>query len=186
MKQSIIITFLLFLFNFNSIAQKQVIDHNAYDGWKKIENAILSNDGRYVSYEITPHRGDGFIYLYDSEKDKLDSLPRGKGARFSHDGKLLVFKITPGFDTLRTCELDKVDKKKWPKDTLGVWLLEKDSLIKFAKIKSFELAEKGDLLSFVSEENKLDYEQVSSEHKKKKKHICKKKKKKDKTLLYKR
>jgi dipeptidyl aminopeptidase/acylaminoacyl peptidase len=185
MKQSIIITFLLFLFNFNSIAQKQVIDHNAYDGWKKIENAILSNDGRYVSYEITPHRGDGFIYLYDSEKDKLDSLPRGKGARFSHDGKLLVFKITPGFDTLRTCELDKVDKKKWPKDTLGVWLLEKDSLIKFAKIKSFDLAEKGDLLSFVSEENKLDSEQVSSEPKKKKKHICKKKKKKDTEEAYK-
>ena len=32
------------------LAQKRIIDHTVYDGWKKIENAVISNDGKYVAY----------------------------------------------------------------------------------------------------------------------------------------
>ena len=37
--------------------QKKIIDHTAYNGWKKNENQLVSSNGKYVSFEINPHRG---------------------------------------------------------------------------------------------------------------------------------
>ena len=110
------ISALLLLFSFVAFGQKKVINHTVYNSWKKNEQQKVSVTGRYISYEINPHRGDGWLYLYDTQKAKLDSFPRGKEARFTPNEQVLVFKIVPGFDTLRTFELTKIDKKKWPKD----------------------------------------------------------------------
>ena len=115
--------------------EKKIIDHTVYNDWKSLSHSKVSPDGNFLTYEIKPHRGDGYLYIYNVKTEKLDSIFKGTSASFSGNSGLIAYKITPGFDTLRTCELEKIDKKKWPKDTLGVWLLEKDSLIKFAKIK---------------------------------------------------
>ena len=157
-----------------ALTQKKVIDHTIYNDWKKIDNAIISADGRFVAYEMNPLQGDGYMFLYDQETGKKDSFPRAKEAQFSFMNDFIVFKITPGFDTLRNCELNKVDKKKWPKDTLGIYIFATDSLTKVAKLKSFKLAEKTGLLAYTIDDNKLE---SAVPGKKKKKHICKKKKK---------
>lgn len=148
--------FSLFLFiSFTSFSQKKVIDHTAYNDWKKLEAQIISNDGNYVSYTIKPLRGDGYLYIYNQKTNKLDSIPRGCNQQFSANSNFLVFKITPGFDTLRNCELNKIDKEKWPKDSLGIYFLATDSLLKISKLKSFTLPESGDWLSYISEYNTL-------------------------------
>lgn len=151
-----IFSLLLLLFiSQTAISQKKEIDYRAYNDWKKLEAHCISNDGKFVSYTIKPLRGDGYLYIYNQVKNKLDSIPRGYNQQFSGNSNFLVFKITPGFDTLRNCELNKVDKEKWPKDSLGIYLLEKDSLIKISKLKSFTLPEDGDWLSYTSEYNSL-------------------------------
>ena len=121
-----LISALLTLISCVAFGQKKVIDHTVYNSWKKNEQQKISVTGKYVSYEINPHRGDGWLYLYDTQKAILDSFPRGKEARFAQNEQVLVFKIVPGFDTLRNCELTKVDKKKWPKDSLGIYWIAKD------------------------------------------------------------
>lgn len=167
---------LLFLIPLVSLSQKKVLDHTVFNEWKKIERSAISTNGNYIVYEINPHQGDGYLYIYNVVTDKTDSIPRGKEAIISYDNSFVAFKITPGFDTLRKCELDKIDKKKWPKDTLGIYLFEKDTLIKIAKLKAFKLAEKSDLLAYTIDDNKLE---SKSPEKKKKKTLCKKKKKKE-------
>lgn len=132
-----------------------MIDPSVYNDWKKNENQIVSNNGNFISYEKNPLRGDGYLFLYDVEKQVLDSFPRGKEAKFSAESDYLVFKITPGFDTLRNSELNKVDKKKWPKDSLGIYLIQKDTLMKFPMLKSFSVGEEHNWLSFVIDENKF-------------------------------
>lgn len=132
-----------------------MLDYTVYNTWKKNEHQLVSNNGRFVSYEINPHRGDGYLYVYDIETAKSDSFPRGKDASFSCNSDYLVFKITPGFDTLRNCELKKIDKKKWPKDTLAIYLLELDSLIKIPLLKSFVLGEENNWLTYLKEDNNL-------------------------------
>lgn len=158
-------------------SQKKVINPSVYNDWKKNENQIVSNNGNYVSYEKNPLRGDGYLYLYNLETETLDSFPKGKEAKFSAESDYFVFKITPGFDTLRNCELNKVDKKKWPKDTLGIYIMERDTLMKFPLLKSFSVGEEHNWLSYVIDENKFKETPVESKKSSKKK--SKEKAKKD-------
>lgn len=146
-----------------------VIDYTVYDTWKKNEHQLVSTNGRFVSYEINPHRGDGWLYVYDIQTAKTDSFSRGKDAAFSFNSDYLVFKITPGFDTLRTCELKKIDKKKWPKDTLAIYLLELDSLIKIPLLKSFVVGEENNWLTYLKEDNTLTKSAVNKREKEVKK-----------------
>lgn len=149
MKNLLFVLFLLGLSN--AFAQKKVIDHTAYDEWKKIESQIISNDGNYVSYITKPLHGDGYMYIYNQKTTKLDSIPRAYQHQFSGNSNFLVFKISAGFDTLRSCELNKIDKEKWPKDSLGIYVLATDSLIKIGGLKSFSLAEEGDWIGYTVE-----------------------------------
>ena len=101
-------------------SQKKVIDHTCYNDWKRTEKQQISTNGNWVTYETVPARGDGYLYIYNVKRDKLDSFYRGKDAKIAFDESFVAFKVTPGFDTLRNCELKKIDKKKWPKDSTGV------------------------------------------------------------------
>jgi dipeptidyl aminopeptidase/acylaminoacyl peptidase len=143
--------------------QKKVIDPSVYNDWKKNENQLVSGNGNFISYEKNPLRGDGYLYLYNVKTELLDSFPKGKEAKFSSESDYLAFKITPGFDTLRNCELNKVDKKKWPKDTLGIYVFEKDTLMKFPLLKSFSVGEEHNWLSYVIDDNQLKEEKSGSE-----------------------
>ena len=142
------------LTSFITFSQKKVIDHTVYNSWKKLEGQIISNDGNFVAYTIKPHRGDGYLYIFNNKTAKLDSFPRGYKQQFSGNSNFLVFQITAGFDTLRKCELNKVDKDKWPKDSLGIYLLESDSLIKIPNVKNYSIAEIGDWVNYSLEKNK--------------------------------
>jgi dipeptidyl aminopeptidase/acylaminoacyl peptidase len=151
------------------LGQKNEINPSIYNDWKKNENQIVSANGNFISYEINPHRGDGFLLLYDIKNEKIDSFPRGKEAKFSFESDYFVFKITPGFDTLRTCELDKVDKKKWPKDTLGIYLFEKDTLLKIPLLKSFSIGKENNWLSYIIDENVIKQQKIEDVKSKKSK-----------------
>jgi len=95
----LIISFAVFVFNFVSGQQngKIPLDHSVYDSWKDIRNTIISNDGKWISYEINPQKGDGWLYLMNLETDRLDSVSRGYSALFSPNTDFLAFKIHPYF-----------------------------------------------------------------------------------------
>jgi dipeptidyl aminopeptidase/acylaminoacyl peptidase len=167
---------MLTFFCTNGYSQKKQIDHQAYDSWKKLEKHQVSPKGAWISYEINPLKGDGHLYLYDQKLEKLDSIKRGKEAALSFKEDFVAFKLLPGYDTLRNCELKKIDKKKWPKDTLCIRLLGKDSLIKIPKVKSFTISEESNLLGYLTEKSDKKVEL-------KKKKWFQKKKKSEKELV---
>ena len=35
-------------------AQKKPLDHTVYDGWQSIGEKIISNDGRWLAWTVTP------------------------------------------------------------------------------------------------------------------------------------
>jgi dipeptidyl aminopeptidase/acylaminoacyl peptidase len=137
----------------NGFSQKKQIDYQAYDNWKKLEKQQSTPSANWITYEINPLKGDGYLYFYNQKLNKLDSIKRGKDASISFKEDFVAYKLTPGYDTLRNCELKKIDKKKWPKDTLCVRFLTKDSTIKIPKLKSFTVAEESNLLAYATEKS---------------------------------
>jgi dienelactone hydrolase len=131
-----------------SLAQKKAIDHTVYNDWKSLKSAQVSNNGKFVTYEITPHRGDGYLYVYDKVAATLDSFPRGTKAKFSEESDYLIFTVTAGFDTLRQCELKKIDKKKWPKDSLYILRLDTKAKESFPMLKSVQTSPKGSWMAY--------------------------------------
>ena len=134
-----------------SWGQNKIIDHTAYPEWKRLEKQQFSQNDEWLTYEINPLTGDGYLHWYQSATGKHDSLKRAKDAQLDPNGQFIAWKVIPGFDTLRNCELNKVDKKKWPKDSLYIYLTTNDSLIKIPKLKSFQVTEDASVLAYLSE-----------------------------------
>ena len=146
---------LLFCFILLSVSiswgQNKIIDHKAYPEWKRLEKQQFSQNDSWITYEINPLVGDGFLHRYEIATGKHDSLKRAKDAQLDPNGQFIAWKVVPGFDTLRNCELNKVDKKKWPKDSLYIYLTASDSLIKISKLKSFNVCEDASVMVYLSE-----------------------------------
>ena len=123
--------------------KKRALTQKDYDSWKVLRNTQISNDGRWISYEVNPQKGDGMLYIYNREYQRYDSVARGYNAKFSADSKFMVFKIKPQQDTVLKAKLAKLKKEKMPKDSLGIYVLEKNDLTKIARVKSYRLPEKG-------------------------------------------
>jgi len=140
----------LFLCNYG-IAQKKIINHTAYEKWKKIERQVISNNGDWIAFETTPLKGDGFVCLVNLLTNKTDTFIRGKEPKFNASSNLLLVKIAPGFDTLRSCELNKVEKSKWPKDSLYILALDVQKSIKVAKLKQVKVSKEGGRIAFLTE-----------------------------------
>src|SRR5690554_4856944 len=149
-----------FLFlSINALSQKKIIDYTVYNTWKSLKNESISASGKYVAYEINPHRGDGILHIYNTETNEEALIPRGKKATFGHNEDIIAFTIHPGYDTLRTLELKKVKKEKWVKDTLGIYWLASDSLVKIPNVLSYKMGKKGNNLAYVTSEDTLKKEE---------------------------
>ncbi len=116
---------------------KKPLDHSVYDNWKSVTNEIISDDGQWVSYEINPQKGDGWLYLWNATNNKLDSFPRGYRAVLSPLSDFLVYRIKTPEAITRKAKKEKKKKDDLPKDSLGIFFMQKDTVLKFERIKSF-------------------------------------------------
>jgi hypothetical protein len=96
-------------------------------------------------------RGNPVLHLYYPATQKHDSILRGNNALIAFDESFVAWKMSPDYDTLRKRELDKVDKKKWPKDSLYIYNLSQDTIFKFDQIKQVQQAEEAPVLAFLQE-----------------------------------
>ena len=135
---------------FTSFSQKKKIDASAYDEWNRIENVHQSDKGEITTYEINPLEGDSQLYIESKSRTATKLIPRGGEAVISKNENFVVFKIAPQYDSIRQMKLDKVKKIKFPKDSLGIYWVATDSLTKYSNIASFEVAENGNWMAYLS------------------------------------
>jgi acetyl esterase/lipase len=167
-----------------SIAQQKKIplDHNVYLLWKNLKHQIISNDGKWVSYEKDPLKGDGWLFIYNMQTGKSDSVPRGCDAVFSPNSDYISFTIKQPEDSVRKAKLAKKKDDELPKDSLGIKILGTEKLVKIPGVKSFKVpAEKGSWMAYQFEkepEKKESKEKDTTAVKKDEKPKTDKKKKK--------
>jgi dipeptidyl aminopeptidase/acylaminoacyl peptidase len=143
---------------------KVPLSHTDYDHWKNLKNQHISSNGDWITYEVNPQKGDGFLYLYQVSTGKLDSVARGYQALFSPESEILSFNIKAQFDTIRKAKVKKIEKKDLPKDSLGIWNLKENSILRFAELESFKMPkEKGDWMAFLLKMPKEEKDSLASD-----------------------
>ncbi|HXR80226.1 MAG TPA: hypothetical protein VN763_04885, partial [Saprospiraceae bacterium] len=127
----------------------KVLDQQDYLTWKTIKDVQMSADGMYSSYRVVPGEGDPVLNIYVSNKKETTSIPRVSKSQFDYTANIVVGTITPFRDSLRALERKKVDKKKWPCDTLFVYYLENDSIVKTPYVTGYAVPSKlGGILAY--------------------------------------
>lgn len=116
---------------------KKVIDHSVYDNWKNIGRPQISDNGKWVTYEVNPQQGDGWLFIHNIETNRIDSVERGYSASFMPNSDVLIFKIKPQYEVTRKAKVDKKKPDEMPKDSMAVIILENYQVEKIARVKSF-------------------------------------------------
>ncbi|MEE4198755.1 MAG: prolyl oligopeptidase family serine peptidase [Bacteroidales bacterium] len=164
-----ILSFALLMLVFWGHAQegKKPLDFSVYDSWNYIENKGISNDGKWVFYESNPYHGDGKTVLYNTQTGEKTTINRAKDARFSPNDDYLVYKIYPYTDTVRALKLKKTDPEKIPEDSLGILVFEKNEIITFENLKSFDLPDRNSSWLAFLQTTKEANDTIKTEKKKK-------------------
>jgi dipeptidyl aminopeptidase/acylaminoacyl peptidase len=137
-----IFSFFLF-FPFLLLAQKKPLDHSVYDSWQSIGERMISNDGKWVVYTVTPQEGDADLFIQSTEGSNYKKqISRGYNAVITEDSRYVVFKIKPWYKETREARIKKKKPEDMPKDSIGIVELGKDDVFKVAKIKSYKTPEK--------------------------------------------
>lgn len=139
-----------------SLAQsKKPLDHSVYDGWQSIGVKIISNNGQWVAYTITPQEGDATLVVRNLRNNEEIAVPRGTSPVITEDSKYLFFTIRAPFQETRQARIKKKRPDEMPKDSMGVIELGKPGITRIPGVKSFKTPEKGNgLLAYLIDKPK--------------------------------
>jgi dipeptidyl aminopeptidase/acylaminoacyl peptidase len=143
--------------------EKKTLDFSVYDQWQSVSNTEISNNGIFLSYELVPFKGNSELEIFDAQKKQKHVFPRARYAQFSPNNNFVVFRIQPDADSVRQLKLKKVKSEKLPKDSIGIIILANQQQVKFAGLKSFQIAKKeSDWMFFLYDEAEKKEEKPDS------------------------
>jgi dipeptidyl aminopeptidase/acylaminoacyl peptidase len=143
---------LLLLIPVISFAQKKPLDHTVYDSWQRIDEKLISANGKFVAYTIALQEGDANLVIQSTKGNKLIEVARGYNVNITDDDKFVVFKIKPTYKQTRDAKIAKKKPDEMPKDSLGIYDVEQNKLEKIARVKSYKVPEKaGGWLAYLME-----------------------------------
>lgn len=126
-----------------SFGQKRPISYKDYDDWKSISSQEISLRGNVVIYTTKPLVGDPVLSVFTSKDGETKTFSRAQNGKIGYDENFVVFNKVNAYDSTRNLKLEHIPKKKWPEDTVEVFILNKDSLITFPQSSSYEIAPDG-------------------------------------------
>ncbi|MGQ8869586.1 alpha/beta hydrolase family protein [Myroides sp. TSA_177.3] len=123
--------------------QKKPLDHSVYDRWETIANKQFTSDGKAITYQIAQQEGDKTLVLQFLDQKKKEVFPRGEQAAFTADSKYIVFAIRPLYTDLKAVKNKKKKEDEIAKDSLAIYNLTQQTIVKIPQVKSFKLPQKG-------------------------------------------
>jgi dipeptidyl aminopeptidase/acylaminoacyl peptidase len=124
-------------------AQKKPLDHDAYDIWHRISGQALSDDGKWLVYQVVSEKEDPVVHVTSVASGTDITLDRAEAAQFTDDSRFLVFRINPAKKATEQAKKDKVKADQMPQDSLGILDLGTGQVtFRTEKVRSFKLPEK--------------------------------------------
>ena len=136
--------FLILLLPCYVFAQKKPMDHSVYDGWQSIGERLISSDGKWVVYTVTPQEGDADLFIQSTDGTNYrKQISRGYNAVITEDSRFVIFKVRPLYKETREARIKKKKPEDMPKDSIAIVELGNDMVFKTARIKSYKTPEQG-------------------------------------------
>ncbi|MFZ5942143.1 MAG: alpha/beta hydrolase family protein [Bacteroidota bacterium] len=123
-----------------SAQEKIPLDHSVYELWNSVGNPRITDNGKFVSYEINPLKGDGYLIIVNMTSGKSDTVFRGYDAVFLPGDEYLVAKIKPEEKKVLQMKRAKKKKDELPSDSLIILTLGNFNRQYFANVESFQVA----------------------------------------------
>ena len=130
----------LVFFTLNSAETKKPLTHDVYDDWNFLSRNQISADGRWISWEVNPQAGDGWLHFKDRLAGTADSVSRGTLASFSPGSEYMAFRIRPQADVIRQIKVANKRGSEMPRDTLAIFVLTTGERILVDRVKTFSTA----------------------------------------------
>ena len=119
-------------------AQKKVLDHSVYDGWRSLTNTKISDDGRISTSLISPQEGDTTLIIRNNTNERSISIDRITRYVLSPDGKYTVGILKAPFAERRQARIDKKKAEDAPKDSLVIVDNSTFTIEKIADVKALK------------------------------------------------
>ena len=126
----------------NIYAQKKVLDHHDFDIWNRIQNTSIDSKGDYVMYSLQKGERDSHLKLKDRDNKLIFDHERAGRSQFTYNSEFVIFTIKAWEDSIKVMKRNKIKKDKMPKDSIGIFNLQKKSLDKIANVKSYKVPQK--------------------------------------------
>jgi dipeptidyl aminopeptidase/acylaminoacyl peptidase len=126
------------------------LDHDAYDIWNRITGEAITDDGRWILYHLTSEANDPLLHVKTVAGGTEHVIERAEGARFSDDGRFVVFRIKPSKAAVEQAEKDDVPEAEQPQDSLGILHLGSGQVtLRAERLRNFEMPdENGEWLAY--------------------------------------
>ncbi|WP_461086423.1 S9 family peptidase [Spirosoma flavus] len=141
--------------------QKRPLTAADYDRWQSVRAEKISDDGRWIAYQIDLQEGDGRLEVASNENNSSSPryvFPRGYMAQFTPDSKYLIMRLKVPIADVRKAKLKKKKADEMPKDSLLALNLSTGKTVKFPNVKSFTFGKESGLWLAVLQERKDERE----------------------------
>ena len=85
MKKTISLTLLIILASFQLEAQKKDLTREDYNKWQNLRSYTISDNGKWISYTVSPVEGNDTLFIISSDKEKEYKILPGSYQRACRD-----------------------------------------------------------------------------------------------------
>jgi hypothetical protein len=119
---------------------RRPLDHSVYDHWNRITGQMLSPDGRWVAYTLSPQDGgDVTLVVKSLRTDAEFRIVQGVSARFTANSRFLICLIRPTEEEVEQAEEEEKKPDERPKSRLGILDLGEGRIERIERVKSFSI-----------------------------------------------
>jgi len=137
--------YLLLIFQVMNVfsQEKTALDHSGYASWMNIGTSLITDDGKFLVYQVNPLKGDGFLVVSNLVRKTNDTIFRGSDPVILPGDAWLVARIKPGEDLLTQLKREKKKDDELPADSMIIYSLGDRSKTLYSDVESFTVAKEG-------------------------------------------
>lgn len=145
---------------------RRVLEHSDYDHWNTLTGTGISNNGNWIIYTVQSGEidGEGTLHIQHAETAREYIVERGTGARFTHDSRFVIYRVSPEKKKIKKLREQKKAADEMPQTSLQILELDSGEFLTLQGVRSFGIPEENsDWVACLMEKSTDDNEMKKTE-----------------------